>query len=138
MTLGVLAAMVAIGLPLVIGAVYFFGNNSPEHEFDAEKTIERLQEDFRDFSPQLVVFDSAGKGALVLQKNGEPLGLVWRMGRKYLTRLLDGETLISYQLNEPMLHLKLHDISLRNINIMVDDEDDMISLRIALDAVIGK
>jgi len=137
-TLGILAAMVAIGLPLVIGAVYFFGNNSPEHEFDSKETIRRLQEDFPDFSPQLVVFDSAGKGALVVQKTGEPLGLVWRMGRKYLTRMLDSETLISYQLNEPMLNLKLREISLRNINIMVDDEDDLISLRIALDAVIRK
>jgi len=60
------------------------------------------------------------------------------MGRKYLTRMLDSETLISYQLNEPMLNLKLREISLRNINIMVDDEDDLISLRIALDAVIRK
>lgn len=138
MTLEVLAVMVVIGLPLVIGAVYLFGTNTPDISFDSDAIVGRLREDYPQIDPQMVIFDSAGNGALIIQRNNEPVGLVWRMGRKYLTRLLDKETLVSYKINGPILTLKLKELTVRKVSLMIDDDDDITSLRLALDGVLHR
>lgn len=138
MTLEVLAVMVVIGLPLVIGAVYLFGTNTPDISFDSDAIVGRLREDYPKIDPQMVIFDSASNGALIIQMSNEPVGLVWRMGRKYLTRLLDKETLVSYQISGPILTLKLKELTLRKVSLMIDDDDDITSLRLALDGVLQR
>ncbi len=128
-----MVAIAATLLAIAVTAVYFRGNTFGS-EFNSDKVVQRLTEDYPNFDAKRVVFDSAGRGALVLPVEPGPVGLVWRMHNKTVSRLLSSDQLHSWSVSGPQLTLRLARFGLFSPTFLIDDPDDLIDIRKALEA----
>lgn len=136
MPLELLVLLVGVGLLLVFAAVHFLGGNARTSNLDQQTAADRMRLDYPDFQDQHLIHDSMGRGLILLQGREDPAGLVWSFGCRHVTRLLNKDTLRSHTIDGPQLTLHLNDWTLRKVTLLIDDESDLASISLSLDAAV--
>ena len=113
MPLTILVPMILVGLPLVIGLVWYMGGSENWQSLDTEKAVDRFKRDFPGFEISDVILAENRESAILLTEPGKAPGLVLRVGKNCLTRVLDHDTMRGYQETDSGLKLEFHDFTLR-------------------------
>ena len=87
MPLEILAAMVVVGLSLVIGSVHFSGLSRPVRIDGAGTAVARFLVDFPDAQPGETIVSADGKDAFIALAQNR-VGIVHAIGDRFLTRVL--------------------------------------------------
>lgn len=136
MPLEILVPLIAIGLVVIIATVHLLGGSARLPVLTADGARQQFQSEVPDFEPKRTVWDSADRGLLLIQERGQPAGLVWAHGSKYVTRVLDGNSLRSLTLADPELTISLRELTLRNVTFLIDEECDFVAAQEALESLL--
>lgn len=119
MPLSILVPMILVGLPLVIGLVYWF-SGSKQSPLSEDMVSELFQRDFPHDEWDAILLDDDAKTAILL-KNSLPVGLVTAVGQNHITRRFDGKMLRSAEPSSKGVDLVLNDFTLKRINLALDN-----------------
>ncbi|MGI9353413.1 MAG: hypothetical protein ACR2O3_17775 [Rhizobiaceae bacterium] len=122
MPLSVLALFVVLGVSAVVVSVYVFGDNAGR-KLDENTARKRFTRDFPGFDPQTIVISDDGYDALLVSDNDSRSGLVHRIGKNYLTRLLERGSLRKMELTGQGIDLYVNDFTLQKISFSLADEN---------------
>lgn len=121
----ILGILVLVGVSTIIGAVYFSGLGQIKKPFDADMAVSRILIDFPDLAATKVIFDDARKSAFIFQYEGAPVGLVWKFGNKFVTRLLSAETVHNYKFSGSQLSLNMKESFFGNAAFKFNNDNDI-------------
>ena len=112
MPLYVLAILVVTGVALIVAVVHFAGGSAAVEPIDEQSALDRFALDFPNCEIERVVVSSDREAALLFLKGARETGLVQRMGRRSLTRMLTAEMLKNVDESDAGLRLHLKDFTL--------------------------
>ncbi len=112
MPLPILALLVVAGITAIVVIVHFTGGSAEARPLDRETVMARFAEDFPHFGACECVLSDDGQAAVLFSRDDREAGLVSRIGRNSLTRLLDADLLDEPGVGEDVLELRLHDFTL--------------------------
>ncbi len=115
MPLSILVPMILVGLPVVIGLVWWVNKENSHEVMTVVGAKERFGIDFPNLDIEAVVISDDGRSALLKLFDGEGFGLVHRVGQNYLTRLLDENVLHGFETNEKGVAFNLKDFTLKRV-----------------------
>ncbi len=115
--------MILVGLPLVIGIVYWSGRNKDRPALSHEVVSSRFAEDFPAFQSREVIISDDGKSAFLIPADNGPTGLVHTIGQNQLTRILNDELVREAKDSPKGIDLYVNDFTLRHIPFPLADND---------------
>ena len=115
MPLSILVPMILIGLPVVIGLVWWVNKNKEQKDLEDELTRSRFLLDFPNVKIVSVVISDDGKTAFLQLSETGNVGLVHQIGQNFLTRTIDRQTLESIERTDGTVVLKLRDFTLKKL-----------------------
>ncbi|MEL7428614.1 MAG: hypothetical protein AAFN43_01320 [Pseudomonadota bacterium] len=128
MPLSVLVPMILIGLPLVIGLVWFTSRNQAGVMLDPETAISRFTEDFPNAIVQKVWISDNGADAILRLTEPTHFGLVHRVGKNHLTRLVEKQDIRDMNVGSGAVELRLWDFTFAGLRFVSASEDDSIEV----------
>ena len=133
MSLEFLAATIGAVAIAIVGISYLLKSAVLNCDYDSERVVACVKADYPGFTEDRVIFDSASRGALALPQQPGPVGLVWQLQRKTVTRLLTPDQLYSWSVKGPQLQLRLAPFGLLAPTFLIDDPGDLIEIQRALE-----
>ena len=115
MPLSILVPMILIGLPVVIGLVWWVNKNKEQKDLEDELARSRFLLDFPNVKIVSVVISDDGKTAFLQLSETGNVGLVHQIGQNFLTRTIDRQTLESIERTDGTVVLKLRDFTLKKL-----------------------
>ena len=115
MPLSILVPMILIGLPVVIGLVWWVNKNKEQNDLEDELARSRFLLDFPNVKIVSVVISDDGKTAFLQLSETGNVGLVHQIGQNFLTRTIDRQTLESIERTDGTVVLKLRDFTLKKL-----------------------
>lgn len=128
MPLSVLVPMILIGLPLVIGLVWFTSRNQARDLLDAETAMNRFTEDFPNSVVQKVWISDNGTDAILRLSEPMRFGLVHRVGKNHLTRLVEKQDIRDMNVGSGAVEFRLWDFTFVGLRFVAASEDDSIEV----------
>lgn len=114
--------MIMIGLPLVIGLVYWSNRNNPSQELTGVIASVRFAEDFPAFRHSEVIVADDCKTAFLVSDSGVEVGLVHQIGQNYLTRMLVHGSVKGVKDTGNGIDLYVNDFTLKKISVPVSNK----------------
>ena len=122
MPLHILVPMILIGLPLVIGIVYWTGREKEKPALSQELIRTRFAEDFPAFDVREAIISDNGNSALLFPADNSEAGLLHSMGQNYLTRLLGKDFVREVKETPQGIDLYVNDFTLKRIAFPLTDD----------------
>ena len=117
MPLSILVPMILIGLPVVIGLVWWVNKDNENVGLKQELARNRFLLDFPNAELGAIVICDNGKTALLELMNKAGLGMVHGLGQNFLTRELTKASIISLEEDAENLVIRLRDFTLKKLTI---------------------
>lgn len=121
MPLSILVPMILFGLPLVIGLVWWVNKGKQVPSLSDETAQMIFLVDYPNCVVEQVLVSDDGKNAFLKLQGRSELGLVHAVGQKFLTRVLDSQTVLGLTSSESAIHLRLQDFTLKQLSF--EDEN---------------
>lgn len=115
MPLSILVPMILVGLPVVIGLVWWVNKNNEQNDLEDELARSRFLLDFPNVKIVSVIVSDNGKTAFLKLSDETEIGLVHQIGQNFLTRVVNRQTLESMEITDNTVILKLRDFTLKKV-----------------------
>ena len=126
MPLSILVPLILVGLPLVIGTVYWMTRDSDQKPLTKEAAQALFARDFPYLKPDQIWISNDEKSALFLSKKTGAAGLLLQMGSSFLTRVLEKDQYEATR-SEDGLNLYLHEFTLKQVQFETSEADAILS-----------
>lgn len=123
MPLSILVPMIMVGLPLVIGLVYYVNKNKKHTSLTPELASSLLQADFAELNVKSVVIDDTASTAVVSTDDNDKIGLIAAMGQNFITRIGEPGFIKSVDETETGISIRTNDFTLRQIRLEFSDHE---------------
>lgn len=123
MPLGILIALIAFGLPLVIGLVYLMTRHENQDLLAAETSISMFYEAHPDLTIDQVIVSQDGRVAAALFK-AKAVGLICIFGGHHVTRVIEPGFVRKIVETDKGIDLRLHDFTLKRVIFSALNDND--------------
>ncbi|MEM7216241.1 MAG: hypothetical protein AAF423_11925 [Pseudomonadota bacterium] len=121
MPLYILVPMILIGLPVVIILVYWTTRDRRSDPLNPQTVEKRFTRDFAGFRSSSVIISDSGNSAFLVSKDSDEVGLLYAVGKNYLTRLLDRNAIRKIEETKSGIDLYVNDFTLGKISVPLSD-----------------
>ena len=128
MPLEILGPVIVIALFMVIMLVHLTNKNKPVSLLDEAAARDFFAVQHPSFDVEEVIVSDDGMSAFLCSKVGQDIGLVHKMGQSRLSRLLNAENLVRFQLSDSEIMLRLSDFTLSCMIIPVSHQEHRLRL----------
>ncbi|MDJ0613558.1 MAG: hypothetical protein QNJ29_07750 [Rhizobiaceae bacterium] len=116
MPLSILVPMILVGLPLVIGLVWWVNRGRSRAPLTACQAKDHFLNDFPNAVVDEILISDDGKNALLRLVDDNAIGMVHQMGQNHLTRLLDKSSVIGFETRSAGFEFRLNDFTLKSVS----------------------